>query len=293
MMKILVATDFSPHAERALEHGIALARLFGGTVELFSSAYIPPTALAAMATGMSPGLIQEARDETHAKLEAQVARVRAQGLEVTCSSSTDEPSMAICARAREIGADLIATGTRGHTGLAHVVFGSIAERVTRLAHCSVLTAHADSPAAGAYRRVLVPTDFSPDAELALTWARKLVEKTGGKLVVLHSYDLPALLTGGAAFATPTIQQSLQSAARERLDELRKSLPGQEIETVLAHGRPDLSILETAESERIDLIAMGTRGRTGLAHVVMGSTAERVLRRAHQPVVTLKLPQSGA
>jgi hypothetical protein len=73
-------------------------------VELFSSAYIPPTALAAMATGMSPGLIQEARDETHAKLEALVAKLRAQGLEVTCSSSTDEPSIAICDRARAIGA---------------------------------------------------------------------------------------------------------------------------------------------------------------------------------------------
>jgi len=289
MMKILVATDFSPHAERALEHGVALAGVFGGTVELFSSAYIPPTALAAMATGMSPGLIQEARDETHTKLEARVAKLRGKGVDVSCSSSTDEPSLAICARAREIGADLIATGTRGHTGIAHVVFGSIAERVTRLAHCSVLTAHADSPAAGPYRRVLVPTDFSPDADLALAWARKLLAKTGGKLVVLHSYDLPALLTGGAAFATPSIQLSLQTAARERLDELKKSLAGTDVETVLAHGRPDLSILETAESAKVDLIVMGTRGRTGLAHVVMGSTAERVVRRAHQPVVTLKIP----
>jgi nucleotide-binding universal stress UspA family protein len=288
MKKTLVATDFSPHAERALEHGIALARLFGGTVELFSSAYIPPTALAAMATGMSPGLIQQARDETHNRLEALAAKLRGKGLDVTCSSSTDEPSLAICARAKEIGAELVAMGTRGHTGIAHVVFGSIAERVARLAHCSVLTAHADSPAPSAYRRVLVPTDFSPDADLALAWARKLVEKTGGKLVVLHSYDLPALLTGGAAFSAPSIQQSLQTAARERLDLLKKTLSGVDVEAVLSHGRPDLSILETAESERVDLIAMGTRGRTGLAHVVMGSTAERVLRRAHQPVVTLKL-----
>jgi len=285
--KILVATDFSTHADRALEHALALARLFESTVELFTSAYIPPQALAAMATGMSPTWIQEARDQAHEQLETLAAKLRSQGVRVSCSASTDEPSSAICARADEIRADLIAIGTRGHTGIAHVVFGSIAERVARLAHSSVLTAHDDSPKPGGYRRVLVPTDFSPDADLALAWARVIVEKTGGKLIVQHSYDMPALMTGGAALARASIQKSLETSAHERLEALRATLSGCDVETSVSHGRPDAAILEAAESAKADLIVMGTRGRTGLAHIVMGSTAERVLRRSHVPVVTLK------
>ncbi|MGH2900340.1 MAG: universal stress protein, partial [Solirubrobacteraceae bacterium] len=83
MKKTLVATDFSPHAERALEHALSLTKLFGGSLELFSSAYIPPAALAAMAIGMAPGLIQQARDETHKRLEALAAKLRGKGVEVT------------------------------------------------------------------------------------------------------------------------------------------------------------------------------------------------------------------
>ena len=293
MKKFLVATDFSPHAERALAHGCALAKLFGANLELFTSAYIPPHLLAAMATGMSPSWIQEARDQATKQLQTLQASLRSQGVNASIQLSTDEPSSAICARAEEIGADLIAAGTRGHTGIAHVVYGSIAERVARLAHCPVLTAHDDSPKPDQYRRVLVPTDFSPDADLALAWARVLVEKTGGALIVQHSCDLPALLAGSAELDRASILTAIENSAREKLASLRKSLSGCNVETVVSRGRPDVAILDTAESAKADLIVMGTRGRTGLAHILMGSTAERVLRRSHLPVVTLKTRPDAA
>jgi nucleotide-binding universal stress UspA family protein len=287
MKKVLVATDFSPHAASAQRHAVELAKLFGASIELFTSAYIPPQALAAMAIGMAPGLIQEARDQSKKQIEAAAAELRSAGVVASTSVSTDEPSSAICARASEIGADLVATGTRGHTGLAHVVFGSIAERVARLAQASVLTAHADTPAPAGYRRVLVPSDFSPDSERALELARTLVAKSGGKLYVMHSYDLPALLTGGAAVASASLEQALQDAARDKLAALKATLSGVDVETVLDQGRPDMAALETAERVKAELIVMGTRGRTGLAHVVLGSTAERVIRRAHAPVIAVK------
>ena len=287
MTKYLVATDFSPHAERALAHACALAGLFGAELELFTSAYIPPHLMAAMATGLSPTWIQEARDQAAKQLETLQASLRARGITATTHLATEEPSTAICARAEAIGADLIAAGTRGHTGIAHVVFGSVAERVARLAHAAVLTAHDDSPKPGSYRRVLVPTDFSPDADIALAWARTLVEKTGGTLVLQHSCDLPVILAGSPELDQTSILAAIEKSARERLAELAQSRAGVRVETLVSHGRPDVSILDAAESTKADLIAMGTRGRTGLAHVVLGSTAERVLRRAHLPVVTLK------
>jgi nucleotide-binding universal stress UspA family protein len=290
--KFLVATDFSKHADRALAHACALAKLFGADLELFTSAYIPPHLLAAMATGMSPAWIQEARDQATKQLESLQTTLRARGVNASIHLSTDEPSSAICARAEQIGADLIAAGTRGHTGIAHVVFGSVAERVARLAHSPVLTAHEDSPEPDTYRRVLVPTDFSPDADLALAWARVLAEKTGGALIVQHSCDLPVLLAGSPEVDQTSILAAIEKAAREKLASIARSLSGCSVETVVSHGRPDVAILDTAESAKADLIVMGTRGRTGVAHVVLGSTAERVLRRSHLPVVTLKTRPDG-
>lgn len=287
MSTFLVATDFSKHADRALDHACALASVLGAGVEIFTSAYVPPYLLGAIATGLTPNWLQEGRDRASRQLDALGATLVARGVKVSSSSSTDEPSIAICARADEIGADLIATGTRGHTGVAHAVFGSVAERVARFAHSPVLTAHAESPGPGAYRRVLVPIDFSPDADLALAWARLLVEKTGGTLIVQHSCEMPALLSGSAEVARASIERSMEISAREKLEAVRQAMTGCDAETIVSHGRAEAAILEAAEGANADLIVMGTRGRTGMAHVLLGSTAARVLRRSHLPVVTLK------
>lgn len=293
MQRILVATDFSPHADRALAHALELVKLFGAELELFTSAYVPPQALAAMALGMAPGLVDDARRDAVQRVDALAGTLRARGVRASSSTSTEEPSTAICARALEVGADLVALGTRGHTGLAHVLFGSIAERVARTAPCAVLTAHADSPAPAAYRCVLVPTDFSPDSDGALAWARSVVSRTGGKLVLLHAYDLPQLVLTGSALAAASVEKALADSAREKLTELRRTLAGVDVETHVSAARPDPAIFESAERVHADLIVLGTRGRTGLAHVVLGSTAERVIRRAHVPVVTVKGGARGA
>jgi nucleotide-binding universal stress UspA family protein len=292
-MKFLAATDFSAHADRALAHALELVRLFGAELEVFTSAYVPPQALAAMALGMAPGMVDDARRDAVQKVDTLAGTLRARGVRASSSSSTEEPSTAICTRVAELGADLVALGTRGHTGLAHVVFGSVAERVARLAACPVLTAHADSPTPAPYRCVLVPTDFSPDSDAALAWARSLVSRTGGKLVLLHAYDLPQLVLTGSALAAGSVEKALADSARERLAELRRALTGIDVEAHISAARPDPAIFEAAERVHADLIAIGTRGRTGLAHVVLGSTAERVIRRAHVPVVAVKAPPAKA
>ena len=287
MKKILVATDFSPHADRALAHALELAKLFSAGLELFSSGYIPAPALAAVSLGMAPGLIGQARSETAQKVETLAATLRARGFEAASSTSTEEPAAAITERAAELGADLVAVGTRGHTGLAHVLLGSVAERVAQLARAAVLTAHADSPAPAPYRSVLVPTDFSPDSDAAVAWARALVARTSGRLVLLHAYDLPSIAVTGSGFAVASVEKALADSARQKLGELRESLSGIQVETVISAAQPDPAIFEAIERMHADAVVMGTRGRTGLAHVLMGSTAERVIRRAHVPVISVK------
>jgi len=286
--RILVATDFSSHATRALEHALELAKLFGAELEIFTSAWIAPQALASVALGMSPSLVEEARAEARQKVDTLAGHLRARDFRATSRVSLEEPSSAICARAAELGADLVAVGTRGASALAHVLSGSVAERVSRLAAAPVLTAHADSPGPGPYRCVLVPTDFSPDADAALAFARKLVAKTGGKLVLLHAYDLPRMMTLGATLAAANIEKTLAEAAHARLAELRSTLSGVDVDAFASASQPDPAIAEAVERAHADLIVMGTRGRTGLAHVLLGSTAERVLRHARVPVVTVKV-----
>jgi nucleotide-binding universal stress UspA family protein len=280
--RILVATDFSEHAERARAWGAALARRFGAELELFTSVYVPPVAPGPH--GILPGFdlrpIRAAADE---RLERMSRDAVSAGLRVSREIGCEDPSTAICARARETHADLIVQGTRGRSGLAHVLLGSVAERVARLAPCTVLTAHAGSPEPRPLRKLLVASDFSDESRAAVALARELVEP-GGELVIAHA--IPVVLGPGDP-PEPLPDPTSESWARLQFAKLGAALEGVRARLELCHGVPDVTVLAAAERLGADAIAIGTRGRSALAHVLLGSVAERVLRRAALPVFTAK------
>ena len=145
-----------------------------------------------------------------------------------------------------------------------------------------------------YRRILWPTDFSPIAKVALPYAIDLAADGGAELVLLH------VLTPPAPYAVPEIsgtlreqiEQKNRAAAREELRKLAAGVKDPKIRThtVLTKGVPFDQILRVAKRLRCDLIVLATHGRTGLAHVLMGSVAENVVRRAPCPVLTVRPPQ---
>jgi nucleotide-binding universal stress UspA family protein len=145
-----------------------------------------------------------------------------------------------------------------------------------------------------YRRILWPTDFSALAKAALPYAVDLAADSAAELVLLH------VLTPPVAYAGPEIpgalwgelQQKNRVAAREELRRLAAQVkrPKVRVHTVLAEGVPFDQILKVAKRLRCDLIVVATHGRTGLAHVVMGSVAENVVRRATCPVLTVRPPR---
>jgi nucleotide-binding universal stress UspA family protein len=147
------------------------------------------------------------------------------------------------------------------------------------------------------RRILVPTDFSHDAEDAIHTALALLRDLdkGAHLILLHVYHLPIEYT---AYGTiPTSVHYLEdagAAAEARLDETAASLAreGLMVEPVARQGYPPEVIVEEAEERQVDLIAMGTHGRSGLAHLLLGSTAERVVQRAPCPVLTVRRPDAA-
>ncbi len=291
MKQILVATDFSPHAERALAYAMALAKLFGAKVELMTSAWLPPIVtsdpflLSAGGVTVPASFLQAAREQAASRLEAAAAPLRGSGIDITCAVMLEQPSSAICARAEEIQADLVALGTRGLSGLKHVLLGSVAERTARNAPCPVLTAHADSPPPGSLEKLLVPTDFSDCADRALRFAQSIAAKTGGTLLIQHASHIPISLETDVFTIDSRVFEGLEAEARRRLAEVEAGIDIS-TESFVTRGIPDVEIVEQSGVRGADLIVMGTRGRSGLAHLVLGSTAERVIRRATVPVISV-------
>ena len=288
MQRILFPTDFTAHAERAQAYALALARRLDAEIELFTSVYLSPVPVGPYTYAPPTDYLARSREVARNALAAAASSLEGQGVRASFRLADSDPSVAICERAQEGEADLSVMGTVGRTGLRHLFIGSVAERTARLAPCPVLTAHAESPEPGDLQTLLVMTDFSECAEAALDWARALAAKTGGRIVRLHSYALPSALWADATPIGDSLLDSLREAAEGALSGLARRVKGCPVETIATHLLPERAALDLADERGADMIVLGTRGRTGLAHVALGSTAERVIRLADPPVVTVKV-----
>jgi universal stress protein A len=139
-------------------------------------------------------------------------------------------------------------------------------------------------------RILVPTDFSADADAAFDYALGLAGKFDAAVHLLHVVEDP-LAAGmwSSEIYTAEIAGLQVNLVRDAEARLKRSVPesGAQVSTEVRTGNAAKEILEAARATNADLMVMGTRGRTGIAHIVMGSVAERVVRLASCPVLTLK------
>jgi len=145
----------------------------------------------------------------------------------------------------------------------------------------------------AITRILVPTDFSATADAALEYARVLAARLGASLHVLHVIDDQYL---GGSFAgelyvpeAPNLREALKQEAEQLLAQRitprdRELIPAT---TAVVVGRSFKTIVDEALSTNADLIVMGTHGRTGIQHLLLGSVAERIVRTAPCPVLTVR------
>ena len=160
------------------------------------------------------------------------------------------------------------------------------------------------------QKILVPVDFSSYATEAFLYAATLADRFASSVLVLHviAKDIetqavhqhmgrgnPLLGLTSETLDLPTevhetVTVDLREQAQTALQQFLPSpLGGLKVERRVEVGHPFEQILETAKREQVDLIVMGTHGRTGLAHIVLGSVAERVVRMASCPVLTVKAP----
>jgi len=147
----------------------------------------------------------------------------------------------------------------------------------------------------ALKDILVATDFGEPADAALSYGRELARTYGATLHVLHIVDDVYLRLGGDAYVAvlPELQRDAELAAQARLNALLvdddpQPLPVKKVTATSA--APATAIVDYAKSNGIDLIVVGTHGRRAVAHLLMGSVAERVVRTAPCPVLTVRHPE---
>jgi nucleotide-binding universal stress UspA family protein len=142
------------------------------------------------------------------------------------------------------------------------------------------------------RKILVPTDFSAHADIAAEFAVGLAQKFGAEICFLHVYDIPTyVLPDGAILPAPDVVGNLISDVEDNLERVRAryAAEGVRVSVEMRQGVPLPQIVKFAQDYESDLIVMGTHGRTGIEHFLIGSVAEKVVRKAPCPVLTVRRP----
>lgn len=302
IQNILATTDFSHESLAGVRYGVGLARKLGSALTLLHVAE-PPSWMAGME--VTPLAWDEAKAKALARrlLKGLAERESQRGLHLDCCSRTGKAFHEICQAARDEAADLVVIATHGYTGARHLLLGSTAERVVRHAPCPVLTVRTARPPRPAakvpplrLKKILVPLDFSLLSLEALPWAGLLAARCGAQqLVLLHvaqTYPIDHLL--GAELRNQTLTPLMKQAEAElqRLAADLSQATRLKTSVVVRDGTPFDEICRQAKTLEADLIVLTTHGYTGLKHLWLGSTAERVVRHAPCPVLVVRPRQRG-
>jgi nucleotide-binding universal stress UspA family protein len=214
---------------------------------------------------------------------------------------SSDPATGILEAEKELGADLVVMATHGRTGIAHLILGSVAEKVVRESRCPIFTTHRGEGLSGVelFQKVLVPVDIAERSVVALTHARRIAEQFNGAVYPLHIVptEESELLLRDVYQAREGERANLvvaEKVARQKLEELaREQLSGVRYETVLhVSGDPARTILEVEKDVGADLLVMATHGFTGLFHLLLGSLTEKMVREAACPVLSIRQSAEG-
>jgi len=142
------------------------------------------------------------------------------------------------------------------------------------------------------KRIMTAVDFSETGQAAASQAAELAQRLGAELVVLHVVNEPAFAVAeGNGYLAPAVVAEYENAMKTKLQGTADALAssGAKVSAKVVRGTPHDAIVSAAESEKVDLIVMGTHGRTGIGQLLLGSVAERVVRLSKVPVMTIRTP----
>jgi len=288
---IVVPIDFSETSDAAVASAAMLAQLDGASIHLIHAVSFPLVATAYEIT-VPATVWQSVRESAQQSLVAVQKALEGKGIDkVTAElSNSRDPVQAIEAAIGEHDADLIVMGTHGHSGIKHAFLGSVAERTIRSVDRPVLAVKGDSKQASEpIAKILLAVDFSEHSERAVEITLSIAKRLGASVDLVHAFGLPRDYTPYATHFGDDLEQKVKTCASERLDAIRDRFEAKQV-PVMIHFRRGLAseiIAEVAEQIDCQLVVMGTRGNTGMAHILLGSVAERTLRMAPCSVLVAK------
>lgn len=298
MHRVLVAHDGSEHAERAVGL-VAQSRWPPGSVVRLMTV-IPGTREMHLAwQPLAPERLDELEVEVSRQAEAFLGpardRIASEGLDCETHVARGRPPQAIASEARHFRATLLVVGSRGLGPIEGTLLGSVSAELVDLAPCPVLVARRPI-----VRHVVFATDGSPDAGRAERFLATLpmAQQVPVSVVSVTELSHPWVVGLWAGTNIPTAdahgiyaiaEEQSRAASAESAERLRAA--GIEARPATGVGDPAAEILSVAESVGADLIVLGTRGRTGLRRLVMGSIARRVMQQATASVLIVRHGQA--
>ncbi|MFP9059775.1 universal stress protein [Natrialbaceae archaeon A-chndr2] len=289
----LIPTDGSDVAQAAARRGFDLATQLEANVHVLSVAD-SSIATGAGYSGDSASIRRRLREQADVRATALRETATARGLEATAAVREGIPAMEIVDYADEHGIDAIVIGTVGRGGVARAIIGSVADKVVRMAPVPVVTV---TPAAvetadrqTEFDSILFPTDGSERSTDAIDRCLALadaLEATVHFLTVIDDDRTETLRSVVDTGANPASERT--ELADEHLETLatRARADGHEVVVATTSGKPATEILEYVKTGGIDMVAMGTAGRSGFERAILGSVTDRVIRTAPVPVVTVR------
>ena len=288
--KILCPIDFSPGSQQAMRVATRLATEAGAELVLVHSPYVPPLAFAGDYM-LPPPVLQDFLDDAKRGLDDAVKEVAALGAKhVSSKLLAGLPWTTIVGELDDPTFDLVVIGTHGRTGLSRILLGSVAEKVVRHAPCSVMVVRPDGEPK-AFTSVLCPVDLNACSREAMELAAALTAPGGKGITLLHVVEVPVAYSGEPA--VPDFVRDLDRHAAALLEKwagelrLRTTVPVTMRARIGSPGAQALAVLD--DDPAIDLVVVGSHGRTGISRVLLGSVAEKIVRHAKCPVLVARKP----
>ncbi|MFB6102706.1 MAG: universal stress protein [Haloplanus sp.] len=284
--RILFPTDGSEGANVAFDHVLEMAAAHDATVHVLNVADTTRDSVT-LVRGQVVDALQ--RKGTEVVREA-AERASDHGVATVTDVLQGEPYSTIVDYAETCGADLVVMPTHGRQGLERFLLGSTTERVVRRSTVPVLTIRPDDDVSVRYpyRNVLVPTDGSDCADAALAVAIDVATAEEAALHLLSVVDVSSL---GVDVRTHLRLEPLEASANEILDQATAVAAAEDVDIASRQVAFDASvsraIREYIGEHDVDLVAVGTHGRTGFDRYVLGSVAEHLVRTASVPVLTVR------